>query len=79
MSTSAKNDRDNLLEHPEFVPFQNNQSFDHKKFYWKKQGAPQGGNNKPLKPEKPDRLQKPSIHKMMLTLDRWLPRRTRKV
>ena len=65
----------NLQNQPEFVPFQQNRTHDHKNFRHYKQRRKKDGNQPGEHPAaKPNRLQLPSVHKMLTEYHRWLPR-----
>ena len=71
----------NLNRHPEFVPFQNNRTRDHQKYFWKFQPKNKGGNQGYEEPAKPLCIPKQSVHFLMRELHEWLPsfrRRRRK-
>ena len=71
----------NLNRHPEFVPFQNNRTRDHQKYFWRFQPKKKGGNQGLEEPAKPLCIAKMSVHQIMRELHEWLPsfrRRRRK-
>ena len=68
-----RNQFQNLNNHPEFVPFQQNRTYDHKRFVWRYQPRKIGGNGGRYPPGRPTRLEKNSIHKMTMELHEWLP------
>ena len=64
---------ENLTNHPEFVPFQNNRQYEHKNFRWRFQAHSLGGNCGKCAPPKSQLLNKQSVHFMMRDLHEWLP------
>ena len=64
---------ENLTNHPEFVPFQNNKRYEHKNFRWRFQAHQLGGNCGKGEPQKAQLFDKQSVHFMLRDLHEWLP------
>ena len=63
----------NCQNMPEFVPFQTNRGHEHKQFRWKFVGTKPGGSKPRNKAAPSLRLDKHSVHRLLMSLHGWLP------
>ena len=63
----------NLQNLPEFVPFQQNRTSEHKQFRWYFEATKKGGNSGLNPAAQKLRLPKQSVHRMLVEFDEWLP------